>query len=357
MGSVVTSAAYDLVVATGGLGSGMFLALQGDHTLGREESRAAAPLDRRDYCKLHIVAHYLRRLLDDGVRVVPIGKVGDDAAGHDVMAQMRTVGLDTSHVTVSTRPTLFSVCFLYPGGDGGNITTTGSASDDVSPDDIRRAAALMAGHSGRGIAIALPEVPLASRVALLRLATEHRLLRVATFVTGEAEAALSGGLVAASDLLALNLDEAAAVAGDSGVPGVPGDGDRIAAVVETAGSRLRALNPGIRLVVTAGRAGSWAWDGRVAGHAGALKTHVASTAGAGDAHLAGLVAATVRGLPLVEANRYAAVVSGLSVTSPHTIDPDLTADRVRRHISANWPPSTTSSVPVMKEASSEARNA
>jgi sugar/nucleoside kinase (ribokinase family) len=348
MGAVVTVPRYDLVVATGGLGSGMFLALEGDHTLGREESRAAALLDQRDYCKLHIVTHYLRRLLGDEVRVVPIGKVGDDPAGRDVAAQMRTAGLDLSYVTVSARPTLFSVCFLYPGGDGGNITTVGSASQDVSPEDIRQAAGVLADHRGRGIAIALPEVPLAARVALLELASEQGLLRVATFVSGEAGEALSGGLVAATDLLALNLDEAAAVAGVSpdgariagvspdraAIAGVSPDRAGIADVVEAAGGRLRTVNPGLRLVVTAGRAGSWVWDGRILGHAGALEMTVASTAGAGDAHLAGLVAATARGLPLVEANRYAAVVSGLSVASPHTIDPDLTAERVRRRLSA-----------------------
>ena len=325
----MTVPAYDLVVATGGLGSGMFLALEGDHTLGREESRAAALLDQRDYCKLHIVTHYVRRLLGDEMRVVPIGKVGDDAAGRDVMAQMGTAGLDMSHVTVSARPTLFSVCFVYPGGDGGNITTIGSASQDVSPVDVRRAGGLLAGHRGRGIAIALPEVPLAARVALLDLATEHRLLRVATFVSGEAEQALSGGLVAATDLLSLNLDEAAAVAG------VSPNRDAIAGVVEAAGDRLRTVNPSLRLVVTAGRAGSRVWDGRIIGHADALETTVANTAGAGDAHLAGLVAATARGLPLVAANRYAAVVSGLSVASPHTIDPDLSAERVRRRLSSD----------------------
>ena len=333
MGPVVSLPAYDLVVATGGIGSGMFLALEGDHTLGREESRAATLLDQRDYCKLHIVAHYVRRLLGDEVRVVPIGKVGDDAAGRDVAAQMLTAGLDMTYVTVSARPTLFSVCFLYPGGDGGNITTAGSASDDVGPGDIRRAAGLLAAHRGRGIAIALPEVPLPARVALLQLATEHGLLRFATFVTGEAEQALSGGLVGATDLLALNLDEAAAVAGGSPdrvqTAAVPAGRDAIADLIEAAGGRLRTVNPSLRLVVTAGRAGSWVWDGRILGHAAALRTAVASTAGAGDAHLAGLVAATARGLPLVAANRYAAVVSSLSVTSPHTIDPDLTAERVR----------------------------
>jgi ribokinase len=55
---------------------------------------------------------------------------------------------------------------------------------------------------------------------------------------------------------------------------------------------------------------------------------VANTAGAGDAHLAGLVVATARGILLATANRYAALVCGLKVTSRHTINPDLTADSV-----------------------------
>ena len=54
---------YDVVVGTGGIGSGIFLALEGNRTLGREESRPADLLDQRDYCKLHIVSHYVRRLL------------------------------------------------------------------------------------------------------------------------------------------------------------------------------------------------------------------------------------------------------------------------------------------------------
>ena len=54
---------YRALIGTGGIGSGMFFALDGNHTLGREESRSGHFLDRRDYCKLHIVSHYVRRLL------------------------------------------------------------------------------------------------------------------------------------------------------------------------------------------------------------------------------------------------------------------------------------------------------
>ena len=46
----------------------MFFALDGNHTLGREESRSGHFLDRRDYCKLHIVSHYVCRLLGPASR-------------------------------------------------------------------------------------------------------------------------------------------------------------------------------------------------------------------------------------------------------------------------------------------------
>ena len=291
---------YDLVVGTGGIGSGIFLALEGNRTLGREESRPADLLDQRDYCKLHIVCHYVRRLLGPDVPVVPIGKVGADDAGRAVLEEMRATGLDTGLVTTSARPTLFAVCFLYPDGDGGNLSTSRSASADVGPADVQRAAAHFAAHPGRGVALALPEVPLEARQALLQLATDHGWLRVAGVVPDELQAVRGSGLLAQVDLLALNIEEAATLGGTSA--------DQPPAEVVTAGAR-----------------GSWTWDGRELVHAPAADPGgaVVSTAGAGDAHLSGVVVGLVAGLDLATANAFAAIVSGLKVRSAHTINPDI----------------------------------
>jgi ribokinase len=308
---------YDVMVGTGGIGTGIFLALEGNHTLGREESRGAELLDQRDYCKLHIVSHYVQQLMGRDFLVVPIGKVGHDDRGRRVVEEMRETGMDVSRVTLADRPTLFSVCFLYPDGNGGNLTTNTSASQAVSPGDIRGSRAVFAAHRGRGIAVALPEVPLESRATLLELATEHQFLRAATFVAGEIDAAISSRVLAQVDLLAVNLDEAAMVAGRA-------ESDPPEVVVKTAIARLVAMHPGIHVVVTAGRRGSWAWDGLALSHARALDVTPVNTAGAGDAHLAGLLVATARGFDLATANRFASLVSGLNVTSRHTIEPGVT---------------------------------
>jgi ribokinase len=308
---------YDAIVSTGGIGTGMCFALEGNHTLGREESRAAQLLDQRDFCKLHIVCHYLRRLLGDAFVIVPIGKVGPDEAGRALVVELQATGLDTTHVTTSPRPTLSSVCFLYPDGDGGNISTSRSASADLSAADVQAARDVFVTYAARGIAVALPEVPLSARMALLELASEHRFLRVAALVPGEVQEALAIGLLDRTDLLAVNIDEAAALIGEETAETPVGDVVRD--VVAEVGRRHLHLS----LVVTAGSRGSWSWDGGHLVQSAALDVPLVSSAGAGDAHLAGLVVGLVAGLDLAAANEFATIVSGLKVGSRHTINPEL----------------------------------
>ena len=208
------STRYRALIGTGGIGSGIFFALDGNHTLGREESRSGHFLDRRDYCKLHIVSHYVRRLLGPGFPVIPLGMVGADDVGERLLGEMAEVGLDLRYVgRAENRRTLYALCLIYPDGGGGNVTENDSACAAVDADWITRAEPEFARFSGAGIALALPEVPLDARRKLLTLGTAHRFFRVASFTTAEI-LELAGELEAwGADLLALNLDEAAALAG------------------------------------------------------------------------------------------------------------------------------------------------
>ena len=54
-----------------------------------------------------------------------------------------------------------------------------------------------------------------------------------------------------------------------------------------------------------------------------LQTQVVNTAGAGDAHLAGIIAGLVSGLTLAQAQELGTLVAALSLTSPHTIAPEV----------------------------------
>src|SRR5215467_12436340 len=168
---------YRQAVGVGGLGTGMFFALEGNHTLGRNESRAARLLDVKDYCKLHIVMHYIARLLGAGpgssFSVFPIGAVGDDAAGESVRQELASAGADTRFVEeIAGLPTLFSACFQYPDGSGGNLTASNSAANAFRCPDLAVETVLTSAGT-RGIAMILPEVPLEARRHFLELATRR----------------------------------------------------------------------------------------------------------------------------------------------------------------------------------------
>jgi ribokinase len=315
---------YRAMIGTGGIGSGMFFALDGDHTLGREESRSGRFLERRDYCKLHIVAHYVQTLLGRGFTTIPIGKVGRDEIGERLLDEMREIGLDTRYVEqVASKPTLLAVCFIYPDGTGGNLTVNDSACAAVDGACIAQAEPEFARFAGRGVAVALPEVSLAARRTLLDLGSRHGFLKVASYTSGEIGSVVEDDDLRAVDLLALNLDEAAAAAGTAA------EGQEPADIVDAAVRTLSARHSRIWVTITAGSRGSWSWDGAALSYLPAFPAAVISTAGAGDAHLAGTLAGLAAGMPLAQAHELGALTAAMSVTSPHTINKEITRDSLR----------------------------
>lgn len=309
---------YQAMLGVGGIGTGVFFALNGEHALGREESRSGHFIDRRDYCKLHIITHYVQTLLGEGFLTLPIGRVGEDEAGERLLQEMGVAGMDLRHVrSIPGSQTLYSFCFIYSDGSGGNLTTDNSACDQLEPEDVARAEVDFSRFKSRGIALAAPEVPMAARRKLLELGTQYHFLRVAAFNSAEILPALETEMLTITDLLALNRDEAAAVAG------IDPDNEAPRAIVDAALDRLVTINPALQVTITAGKDGSWCWDGKNIHPLPAFPTRAISTAGAGDAFLAGVIAGLVADLPLPQAQELGAVVAALSVTSPHTINPEI----------------------------------
>jgi ribokinase len=312
---------YRAMLGVGGIGSGMFFALNHNHTLGREESRSGHFLDQKDYCKLHIISHYVQALLGPEFCCLPVGMVGQDEVGTRLIAEMAEIGLDTRWVSrCAGAQTLFSFCFLYPDGTGGNLTSDDSACERVDAAYVARTEVDFLRFENAGVALAVPEVPLPAREKILELGTDHHFLRVASFSSEEIGQAVTRGMVQQCDWLAMNVDEAAAAAGlQPDQPGVEG-------LVRAAVERLTRLNPCLRLSITAGKAGSWVWDGQRLDHQPALDMPVVSTAGAGDAHLAGILVGMIAGLGVPACHEMGCLVAALSVTSPHTLDKRIGKD-------------------------------
>lgn len=314
---------YHTLIGTGGIGSGVFFALSGNHTLGREESRSGRFLDRKDYCKLHIVTHYVQTLMGPDFATTPIGMVGSDDLGQSLLNEMAEAGINTRYVhAIPGKPTLYCICFVYPDGSGGNLTVDDSACSHVDPVLIREAEPDFAAYSNAGIALAVPEVPLAARSEVLELGIKYGFLRAASFTSQEIGTARDSGMLANVDLLAINIDEAAALAA------IPAERPA-AAVVEAVIKLLRQISSSIQVSITAGLHGSWVWDGERLTHAPAYEIEAISTAGAGDAHFAGILTGLAAGLPLAEAHELGILAAALSVTSPHTINKDVDRSSLR----------------------------
>jgi ribokinase len=305
---------YTGIIGTGGIGSGKFFVLNGQHTLGREESRSGHFLDVNDYCKQHIILHYIKTLTGDFLSVIPIGRIGDDDVGKILFNEMSETGLVMDYVEMLPHSsTLFSFCFYYPDGSGGNLTTDNSASAQVDAGFIAKAGKEVRKFGSKGIIMAAPEVPLAARHTLLELGKQHGLLCTASFTTEEIPYALESGIIKNIDLIALNLDEASAIAG------IHSDSAEPVTIVQSAVHNLQQIQEHIFISITAGNKGSWCWDGIHLKHFPAIPAEVISTAGAGDAFFSGILCGLALGLHLFEAQQLGSLVAGLSVTSPHTI--------------------------------------
>jgi sugar/nucleoside kinase (ribokinase family) len=328
---------FTSAIGIGGIGAGIVYSLYGDHDLGRNESRMGDLLGSRDYCKLHILEHNIAQLLGVGrpqspVRVLPIGVVGNDDTGGQILKEMSAAGLDLRFIRRDpSLKTLFSICFIYPDGSGGNITSGNSAAGTLNVDDLKLASTYMRTAGRYALALCVPEVPLQLRRQFLELATHCGNYRVCSFVRGEIDEARQMGLIALTDLLALNQEEASALLGI-------GSGKILDETLLTEyAATYTATHPSLRLIVSVGAKGAYGFEGGKMQYCPAPLVQSKSTAGAGDALLAGVLSALAAGIPFILPTQSGGTFSGrvlqtaldlgvlnasFSVTSEHSIHPD-----------------------------------
>ena len=289
------------VFGTGGIGTGMFFLLEENRPLSRNESRSAVLTDYKDYCKGHIILHYVS-VLSPGVKVCILGKVGDDENGETLLRKMQKINIDTRYVQKTKKaPTLFSACFQYPDGTGGNITSINSASGLVTPEYIENCISEIDAES---LVLAAPEVPLESRIRLLEIGRERGAFTAASFTSEEAAEFEKAGGFALTDFLSVNRDEAASVC-DAGV--------------HAAAGVITEANPSIKLAITDGEAGSHLFAGGGYRKLPGIPAKVVSTAGAGDAFFGGTIAGLISGKDFFQAASYGVAAAYFAVMSEDTI--------------------------------------
>jgi sugar/nucleoside kinase (ribokinase family) len=185
------------------------------------------------------------------------------------------------------------------------------------------------------VALSAPEVSLETRTHFLKMAGKHGAFRAASFTTAEVAPARELGMFANLELVSLNEGEAAVLAGCVFEASQP----RL--FLQACEQVLRTNYPKLRLVVTAGRLGAFAYSEGTWDFCPAPRVNVASTAGAGDALLGGLIVGEVSGLPFIRREHsldrasigtvgsaldFAVLLASYTATSPHTIHPEASKE-------------------------------
>lgn len=309
---------YDYVVGTGGIGGGVLFRFFDDTTLGRNESRLAELMDTKDFCKLHIILHYIAVYMENKLPIYAIGRVGNDSNGEEALSLMKKYGINCSHVSVDPKAkTMYSVCFVYPNSDGGNITSQNSASGNVSVEDVEYFFE-KEDVRGRGLVLAAPEVALEVRKALLQKGRERGCFNVASFASEEMAECVELGILDNVDLLAINEHEMKALLR---VLELEYDNP-----YQECYEYLKSRNPKIRLIITLGGEGAFLFENGSGERVPAIWKPVNSTAGAGDCFLATVISGLLCGIPLLENGErvglggLASLASSIKVTCKDTID-------------------------------------
>lgn len=292
----------DYVAGTGGIGQGILFLLEGNHTMGRNESRQAKLTDFQDYCKLHIIMHYISTFLKNELPVYAIGRVGADEQGKRLKQEMCNSGINVENVVEDAHhPTMYAVCYQYPSGEGCNISTENSACNEVGKQDIDAFFQNIA-PEGRGLMLAAPEVPLSTRIYLLEMGRNRGCYNVSAVLSGEVEEFVKLGGIEKTDILSINEDEAEMFAKLDGNYN-HGSAD----VLEVCVKYLQSINPDICVIITQGAKGAYVqWKNNVYKSL-AICVPVVNTAGAGDCFIGTVIAALLKGCELfpTEENTFA----------------------------------------------------
>jgi sugar/nucleoside kinase (ribokinase family) len=187
----------------------------------------------------------------------------------------------------------------------------------------------------RTIALAVPEVPLELRRHLLELASRTGAFRAASFATAEVATAQKLGMFELLDLVSLNESEGEQLVGR------PFSEESPEPFIEKCQDVLRGSYPQLKMVISAGKAGAYGITAQGHDFSPAHEVAVASTAGAGDSLLGGVLAALAAGIPFLRTSRGAGgplngsietalqlgvLLGSYKCLSPHTIHPDASLD-------------------------------
>jgi pseudouridine kinase len=251
------------------------------------------------------VAENLRRL---GRDVLMVSRVGDDETGRAVTARLNTLGIDTSFVTVSARPTASYTAILEPGGELVMGLADMAIYEEITPELLEPALPSLLDCELWFVDANLP----ADTLGWIARVSSH--LALAADAVSVVKARRLAGILETVSPLFLNMAQAASILGVGEFP--------------DAASAARALSARVLTgVVTAGAAGVAAWLKEEVRTIPARPATVRDVTGAGDAMIAGTLFGITGGVPgFFRAVQLGLAAAAITVESGSTTAPHLTAD-------------------------------
>ena len=337
---MMKTSGFDKIVGTGGIGTGQLFLSDKMGTLKRSESRPVRLSKAKDYCKQHIVFYYASAFAKEKAAVYPIGYVGNDEPGHELIREMQAAGMHTDYVGVSREnPTMVSVCLQYPDKEGCNITAINNAMTEADSQYIERCMEEIK-IDNQTITAVIPEVAVESRLTMLKKGREGGAFNVLSVPVSEADLFLEDDILKACDFLAVNQEEAQALLKKE-LSGKE--------LVRKLYLFLEKLNPNIHLLITCGSDGAYTAVKSKIESIPPFKGKVTNTTGAGDAFLGGTLAGLARGLPLqkgkndtffgeselTSAAELGALCAGMAIEYPDSIALPVTPGNVKERIKKN----------------------
>ena len=235
----------------------------------------------------------LSQLARDGVRARLVGAVGLDAGGADALAELATVGVDTSAITRSARPTGMAVVTVDVHGEN-QITVLTGANDDVDASLVWSTLQSTGNTEGRtSVCLVSLEIPNEAIVATAKAAQRSGRLLI---VNPAPARPLAREILAAQPILTPNVPELMTLAAWTGSP------DAVA--INTAAARIVARTRA-PVIVTLGAAGCLVVEAAGSELIDGFVVDAVDTTGAGDAFNGVLASSLARGMNLRDAARRA----------------------------------------------------
>jgi ribokinase len=229
-----------------------------------------------------------------GREVAMVGAVGYDEAGDRLLSALGEAGVGVESVSRTGGSPTGQAFIVVDDTAENTIVVVAGANGTVAPGDLE--AALL---EEAEVTMLQLEIPLDTVAAAAAASRGMVVLNPAPAMS------LDDALLAEVDVLVPNETELADLAGGP----VPSGPDEAAAAA-------RSLHGPGAVVVTIGAAGAVVVEGGSSVHLPAPPVRAVDPTAAGDAFCAGLADGLVRGLPLVEAARWAVFCGAVTVTRP-----------------------------------------